>query len=154
MKLHCKKGHKLDEVYAYINKDGKKIVECKQCVSEKNDRRAEQIWQNHIKRTYNLTPEQYNSMLKKQDYKCAVCGSTDPGNGRNKNRVHFCIDHSHYTGEIRKLLCVSCNSCLGNVKDNPELLRKLALYLEKFQSEGLCGSEPVLGVEESYVSVN
>jgi hypothetical protein len=54
--------------------------------------------------------------------KCDVCGG----------RKRLVIDHDHKTGRVRSLLCVTCNLGLGAFKDNPELLRAAALYLEKF----------------------
>lgn len=52
---------------------------------------------------------------------CSVCGS--PG--------RICFDHNHKTGKFRGWLCSGCNLALGNVRDSPETLRKLADYLEK-----------------------
>ncbi len=44
------------------------------------------------------------------------------------NDMH--IDHDHKTGEIRGVLCGGCNVALGSARDDPELLRNLAAYLE------------------------
>lgn len=40
------------------------------------------------------------------------------------------FDHCHKTQKFRGWLCRSCNLVLGMVKDNPTLLRNLAIYLE------------------------
>lgn len=40
-------------------------------------------------------------------------------------------DHDHTTGRFRGWLCNGCNLALGNAYDNPEILRKLADYLER-----------------------
>lgn len=45
------------------------------------------------------------------------------------------FDHCHATGVFRGWLCDRCNRTLGQVKDSPELLRKLANYLEKNRGE-------------------
>lgn len=52
---------------------------------------------------------------------CEVCDSTTD--------LH--IDHDHNTGAIRGILCSGCNVSLGHAKENPETLRKLALYIER-----------------------
>jgi len=43
----------------------------------------------------------------------------------------ICVDHDHTTGKIRGFLCANCNAGIGYAKDNPELLRRWADYLEK-----------------------
>lgn len=45
------------------------------------------------------------------------------------------IDHCHRTGKLRGFLCSECNRCLGCAKDNPEVLRKMADYIEHHQRE-------------------
>ena len=42
-----------------------------------------------------------------------------------------CIDHDHSTNKIRGVLCSHCNRGLGIFKDNPEILREAARYLEE-----------------------
>ena len=42
----------------------------------------------------------------------------------------LCVDHCHATGAIRGLLCNDCNTVLSKANDSPELLRRLAAYLE------------------------
>lgn len=77
-----------------------------------------------LKKKYGITLEEYNLMLSNQKNQCAVC-STPPTN----QRLH--VDHNHVTGKIRGLLCQACNVSIGKMKENPELLRKLALYIER-----------------------
>ena len=54
---------------------------------------------------------------------CELCG------GDNK----IAYDHCHKTGNFRGWLCFRCNTTLGKVGDDPNLLRKMALYLENNQ---------------------
>jgi hypothetical protein len=42
-----------------------------------------------------------------------------------------CIDHCHSTGVVRGALCGACNLMLGAAKDNTEILRAGAEYLER-----------------------
>lgn len=94
----------------------------------------------HLKYNFRLTPEDYDRMLIAQNSACAVCGTGVPG---GKGKV-FHIDHDRSCcpgvkscGKcIRGLLCSPCNVTLGQVKDNPDHLRKLADYLDKSRYGG------------------
>lgn len=51
---------------------------------------------------------------------CEVCGR----GGK------ICFDHDEATLLFRGFICNHCNLILGHAKDDPEILRKLAAYLE------------------------
>lgn len=62
------------------------------------------------------------------DY-CEVCGSTV---GLVFDHDHACCPEVPTCGScLRGRLCRACNHALGNAKDNPAILRKLADYLEE-----------------------
>ena len=77
---------------------------------------------------YGLTQEDYDDLLTSQKGGCAVCGSTDP---RSRTAKHLFVDHCHFTGKVRGLLCHHCNSGIGKLGDNPTLLRAAADYIER-----------------------
>ena len=82
--------------------------------------------ENQLKVKYGMTLQDWNDLYKKQDHKCAICGTDEPkGNGL------FHVDHCHSTGNIRGLLCHHCNVALGSFKDSKKILKKAILYLEK-----------------------
>lgn len=85
----------------------------------------------HFRKTYGITQEEYNDFVKLQNYQCQVCG-TEAINSSNWNRL--VVDHCHTTGAIRGFLCQPCNMALGSARDNPDILRKLANYLEDFNA--------------------
>jgi hypothetical protein len=77
-----------------------------------------------LKKKYGITIEEYNSMLATQNNQCAVCFDAP-----KHQRLH--VDHNHKTGKVRGLLCQACNVSIGKMKESPELLRRLALYIEE-----------------------
>jgi hypothetical protein len=81
-------------------------------------------WECHLKNAYGLSVEKYNSMSEEQDHKCFICGSIP--SGKSKKLV---VDHCHKTGEIRKLLCITCNVQLSKFESNPDFVQKIIQYL-------------------------
>jgi len=57
-----------------------------------------------LKRKYDITPEQYDKMFKKQKGCCAICKKS-----RSNFKIEFAVDHDHQTGNVRSLLCNLCN---------------------------------------------
>lgn len=74
------------------------------------------------KKDFGITIEDYDKMFKKQKGLCAICGLPE-------NKIRLSVDHCHDTGEVRGLLCGSCNRGLGLFRDNCELLKKAINYL-------------------------
>jgi hypothetical protein len=55
---------------------------------------------------------------------CEICAEPEP-KGR---KLHF--DHCHKSGRFRGWLCNRCNKALGMARDDPEILVRMAAYLE------------------------
>ncbi len=74
---------------------------------------------------YRMTEAQVDAMLVRQDNQCAVCriAFTTPRS--------WCIDHDHGTGKVRGLLCNSCNTAIGLLKDSVSLLRAAIDYIDR-----------------------
>lgn len=77
-----------------------------------------------------LTFESLEEMLKKQNNRCAICNFEFGNDGRNR-MTRPNVDHCHKTGITRGLLCTTCNTTLGKIKDDTILLRKMISYLLK-----------------------
>lgn len=69
--------------------------------------------------TYRLSVEDVVELFR--DARCA-----NPGCGDTK-KLH--VDHDHATGEVRGLLCRSCNLALGFLRDDADRARGLSEYL-------------------------
>lgn len=78
----------------------------------------------HLKRKYNMTTEQKKEKYLEQNGCCAICEQPV-----SFDKIH--IDHDHKTNRNRDLLCVKCNLGIGLFDENPNLLIKAGIYLEK-----------------------
>lgn len=105
--------------------NAERVKEIKQKWGRKN-KRATQAAQRQ--KRYGLSQEDYDTLLRKQDFKCAICGSADSG---RKDSDIFAVDHDHQTGHIRGLLCGPCNVGLGMMRDDPARLDKAKAYLRQ-----------------------
>jgi predicted nucleic acid-binding Zn ribbon protein len=84
--------------------------------------------------TYRLRYETVEAILETQGNACAICGFSF--SGARKSAVH--VDHDHSCCATvptcgncnRGLICGNCNTMLGMAKDNIEILRKAADYLQ------------------------
>jgi hypothetical protein len=109
---------------------------CKPCASGRSTKwgkeNPERFFFNQIKAKYGISKEDYLNLVERQDNKCAICGNAETASNHWKENQtrRLAIDHCHKTGLIRGLLCYRCNTTLGKVEDNPELLRNMAAYLE------------------------
>lgn len=81
-----------------------------------------------LRAKYRITLEDYNNMLAAQAGKCAICGTDKPG---RRGVKYLCVDHCHKTGKVRGLLCVQCNSALGQLQDNLQTLQSAIEYLKQ-----------------------
>jgi hypothetical protein len=80
-----------------------------------------------LKSMYGITVEEFEMMSTTQGGVCKICGRPPIGKSR------LSVDHEHSTSRrVRGLLCDPCNTGVGMFRDNPELLRGAADYLEKF----------------------
>ena len=81
-----------------------------------------------LKRRYGITQEDYERMSAEQNGRCAICEINEFSNKRNKM---LCVDHDHITGQVRQLLCDSCNILIGNANEDENILHKAIQYIRK-----------------------
>lgn len=86
----------------------------------------EREWSRKFRR-YGITEKEYYAIVGSQNSLCPVCSKS-----LNGYKVAH-IDHCHKTNKIRGILCRDCNIIIGNAKDSPEILRRMANYLKKHQ---------------------
>lgn len=80
-----------------------------------------------LRKKYGIDLDDYDSLLRYQDYKCAICGSLEA----DSMKKFLCVDHINGTTLIRGLLCSACNSAIGLLKHDPDILMSAISYLQK-----------------------
>jgi recombination endonuclease VII len=71
---------------------------------------------------YDLSPEQYEFMLRMQNGVCAICE-------KPPKAMRLAVDHDHGDGRVRGLLCFLCNKFLVG-KHTVITARKVLAYLD------------------------
>jgi hypothetical protein len=87
----------------------------------------------HMLKRYGITVDDYYAILDRQEGRCAIC-RTDTPKMRKGCRQAFVIDHDHATGQVRGLLCMNCNSGIGNLSDSIERVASALEYLRHWSS--------------------
>jgi hypothetical protein len=122
----CKRVLPSTEYQKDMDKEDGLSVQCRRCRAD-----------GKLRSTYGITMDDYDRMLEEQDFRCAVCRTPEPGGARHM--VRWVVDHDHATGKVRALLCHSCNFGLGKFRDDPELLRQAADYVEMHRCSSSTG---------------
>lgn len=90
---------------------------------------SQKLRSNNLKKKYGITLDKFEEMYKNQGGVCAICKCV-PHIGRLVISRGFCVDHDHLTEQVRALVCFNCNTMIGLAKDNPDILRAGADYIE------------------------
>jgi hypothetical protein len=123
----CKMVLKISSFAKNATKPGEVRPECRECDNKQRAERKkkekakdpEAVREKYLKKTYNLSLEEYAKMLKEQNNVCWIC----------KQKKSLVVDHDHDTGKVRGLLCNLCNTSLGGFKDSRDSLLKALDYL-------------------------
>lgn len=130
----CHKEQPIDEFYRHNKMRDKRLNKCRTCTKRENvewrnrpEKRAAWNRRRHFKlleKQFGITLEEFDAMY--ADPMCAGCGKSTSVKGRR-----LALDHCHKTGRVRGLLCHDCNRTIATAHDSPDILRALALYLER-----------------------
>ena len=103
---------------------------CRKCYSTYYQANRHDIAHTRRKYVYGINEDDYNTLLREQGGRCAICRTLpDQGRSGRGSRYRLCIDHDHATGKIRGLLCSSCNTGIGLLRHDPQLLETAINYL-------------------------
>lgn len=136
----CKKEKELTDFYKRGDTGYGLRSECKKCFNQMTHKNRigdpkqikyikawrianpDKIKDYRLKRSYNMSLEEYREIYLIQKERCAICKAF-------MGKHQLAVDHNHKTGDIRGLLCNNCNNGLGRFKDNPQLLENAIKYL-------------------------
>ena len=77
-----------------------------------------------------ITIEKYDEMYRQQNGRCAICSQEETCKDSCHDRPRrLSIDHCHESGQVRGLLCHSCNTAIGKFKDDTFMMQRAIEYI-------------------------
>ena len=135
----CTKRIKRESNQRVREKDPDKYIERRrEYVRKYRERHPERVKKSDRRRSlkkFGITPEEYDRMLSNQGGKCFLCNA--------ESEKNLAVDHDHLCCEgkkscgncIRALLCANCNTALGLVGDDIQILKKMIEYIQEFRCQ-------------------
>ena len=143
--VNCNIEKSLDDFYVdnarpYVGASVRIHSWCKECVKaaarvcykrrHESGQERERGWRR--KGIVGVTWNDFVEMYADQDGRCLICDNSIRIKGVGKKKTDIAhLDHDHSTGRARGILCQNCNVALGLLRDDPDLFRAAAEYLEE-----------------------
>lgn len=128
----CKKEKTLEEFNKHKNGKFGRHHYCKECNSKqkKHRYRSDKEYRKNLKniqyqKNYGITLEEAENMFLGQGRCCKICKKPLSFKSR---KTH--VDHCHDSGIVRGVLCSDCNTTLGKVGEDVEVLKTMIKYIE------------------------
>ncbi len=83
-----------------------------------------------LKAAFGINIDEYAAMLNTQGGVCAICKKTP-----EVNKKRLAVDHCHNSKKVRGLLCSTCNSAIGLLRDDISILKSAIQYIRKSTSK-------------------
>lgn len=109
-------------------------LDIKRRAKEKREANYEDYRDKWISKKFGVPRGWYRSTLELQNGACAICKQPET-RFRQGRLLPLAVDHDHLTGNPRGLLCTSCNIGIGSLKDDPDVLKEAAAYVQRFRKE-------------------
>jgi len=118
----CTRCHEVKPLTDYYKREDTKSYrrECKTCVKEKT-----------LLRKFGVDYTWYHNKLEEQNHCCAICKKPL----ESKRNDKFDVDHCHTTGNVRGLLCTTCNTGIGLLKEDITIFKNAEKYLNKYKED-------------------
>lgn len=125
----CKEEKTLTD-FSPDNRTRKRTTLCKKCKADwmRNHRvsNPELYRESDLKKSYGINLSEYDSMLNKQNGVCAICNKPE-----TLKRGWLHVDHNHKTRKVRGLLCGNCNTGIGKLGEDVDILKSAIEYLRR-----------------------
>ena len=111
---------------------------CRPCDSKRqteyqkrNPEKYEKLWRERGIKRHGISVEKYQELKNKNNGKCWICNKGSNGNKRLAiDHDHSCCKGEYSCGKcIRGLLCMSCNTMIGNIEKSKVSLEEIKRYL-------------------------
>ena len=127
--IYCRKEKALDRFPPHPKHKNGRQSSCRVCDNKGKINRyrldgGEKVAWNNRKYRYGITKDGFMKLKEKQFGLCIICCEKLP----EDRKIH--VDHDHYTGEVRGLLCPRCNLAVGIFENNKDLIGNIVDYLE------------------------
>jgi hypothetical protein len=111
----------------YWQKHGDRLRALKRLQENAN---ADLIRDRKLRYYYGISLDYFRELLAQQGGVCAIC--LQPERAKRGGRVKsLAVDHDHATGAVRGLLCCSCNTAVGLIRECPDILNNIRSYLAR-----------------------
>jgi len=127
----CQRGHRMEDTRKFHPNGDTYCCTCK-LIRYKKSRKAypeihaEYQRKSNRKRLYGLSDFDYNLLLETQKGLCGICKVPERELAK---RLH--VDHDPVTNIVRGLLCHGCNTGLGLLREDVDILIYAVEYLKK-----------------------
>lgn len=133
-KRYCPDCEEVRDTHLFTSKNGRLYTYCKEC-RNKQRRESHTLEKGRARflfKNYGITKEEYDLMLFQQGSLCAVCGQAETLiHWRTKEVQPLSVDHNHETGQVRELVCNTCNKIIGFIEQDRSKVQKALKYLKK-----------------------
>ncbi len=120
----CGKEKSVDQFNKHNQTEDRLTKRCTKCINsgtgDPKEYKKHRQHERRLRDMYDMSLFDYVRLVDKQGGRCAICET-------ETEKLH--IDHDHETGKVRGLLCMNCNTALGQFKDDIEILKAAILYL-------------------------
>jgi hypothetical protein len=129
----CKEEKSIRSFWKRKDRPSGYLSACKDCLKTESkkyrdtEEHREYDRKRNLKRRYGVDYNEYIQLHNEQEGRCKIC--TDFIYTERNSDNQAVVDHDHETGEVRGLLCRDCNTGIGMLKDDANILESAIKYL-------------------------